>query len=285
VASLERTASDLLAAYLGEYSHLRLVNRERLTSITEQLDGQGARETSIAKVRRAASLAGAEIAIWGQAARKDGQLILYAQIAGASGSDVFEGYVSGPLSGPLRPLCRDLARTVADLVTARGGDMVSGTGEDEDPLSLLCGRLAGRALPRLHVSVLETYGGIQRRTSAGGEELRRALQRCGFTIVKSRSEAEVVMYGSATGGSSPRRGDLITSDVRVELRSVAQEAGRLLAVASTRRSAVDLFASLAGAKAFREAVVALAPTFIEETLVSWEGGESHRSPSVRPGSR
>jgi hypothetical protein len=74
----------------------------------------------------------------------------------------------------------------------------------------------------------------------------------------------------------------VASEVRVELRSVDLSRGELLSVASTRHTAVDIFASLAGSKAFREAVRALSVDFIEQTLDSWE---SDRRPLTSPAPR
>jgi hypothetical protein len=270
---LERIASDLLAAQLAEAGAVRLVDRKRLASVAAGLDLVPARGLGDADARRIASLAGAKIAITARTARIEGQLILYVRIMGVSGTGVVEEYTSGSSAGAVRPLCLKLSDAITAAVLQRSGEILSGAGGPEERLALLRERLAGRRLPKTHVVVVESYGGSQRDASAAGEELTRILREFGFTMVNTRDEADIVVYGSASGETAPRRGELVASEVRVEMRAVDPSGGKLLAVASSRHTAVDLFASLAGKKAFREAVLLLAPEFIEETLRAWEASD------------
>jgi len=267
---LERVATDLLAAHLAESPGVRMVDGKRLASLATGLDLDLSRGLSDTDARRVASLAGAQVAITARTARIEGQLILYARIMGASGTGLVEEYVSGPLAGAVRPLCRKLSDAISSALRQRSDEVLSGAGGPAEKLVLLRQRLAGRTLPSAHVAVIESYGGIQRETSAAGEELSLILRQFGFALVNTRDEADVVVYGSAGGETAPRRGELVSSEVRVQMRAVDHSGGKLLAVASSRHTAVDLFASLAGSKAFREAVLALAPDFIEETLAAWE---------------
>lgn len=270
---LERVAANLLAVNLAESPGIRVVDRKRLASVAAELDLVPARGLSDADARRVASLAGAEIAITARTSRMEGQLILYVRIMGVSGTGVLEEYVSGSVSGAVRPLCRRLSDAIASALRQQNSEILSGTGGPAERLALLRERLAGRRLPGAHVAVIESYGGAQREASVAGEEISRILQQFGFALVNTRGEADIVVYGSAAGESAPRRGELVASEVRVEMRAVDPFGGKLLAVTSSRHTAVDLFASLAGSKAFREAVLALAPEFIEETLAAWEASQ------------
>jgi hypothetical protein len=261
-----------------------MVDGKRLAAVATELDLAPARGLSDTDARRVASLAGAEIAVTARTAATGGQRILYVRIMGASGTGLVEEYVSGPLSGAIRPLCRKLSDAIAAALSSRSDEILSGAGGPAERLSLLRERLAGRTLPSIHVAVIESYGGIQREISTAGEEFSDILRQVGFAVVNTRDEADIVVYGSAAGESAPRRGELVTSEVRVEMRAVDPSGGRLLTVSSSRRTAVDLFASLAGSKAFREAVLALAPDFVEETLATWkvsrDAGPGAPSPST-----
>lgn len=267
---LERIASGLLAAHLDASPDLRVVHGKRLASIAAELGLSASGGLDDADARRVASLAGAAIAVTARTSTMESRLVLYVRIMGVSGTDALEEYVAGPLSGPVRPLCRRLADSILSTLRRRSGEIFAGSGGPAERLARLGEALAGRPLPAAHVAMVETYGGLQRDDSAAAAELSRILREVGFTIAPDRDSAEVVVYGSASGGASPRRGDLVASEVSIELRAVDPGQGRLLAVARKRHTAVDLFASLAGTKAFSEAVLDLAAPFIEETIAAWE---------------
>jgi hypothetical protein len=279
---LERTATDVVSARLAGAPRIRLVDENRLASIAAELGLKLSRGVSEENARRVGSLAGADIIITGQTSRVESDLVFAVRLIGVANSRVAERYVSGTSIGGIRPLLIELAETISRAVDEEGAGIVSASGGPAEALSALKARLSGRDLPTLHVKMVESYGGLQRDASAGAEELERILRECGFTMAETKAAADVVVYGSAVGSSAPRRGDLVASEVRVELRSVDLFRGELLSVASTRHTAVDFFASLAGSKAFREAVLALSVHFIEQTIDAWESG---RRPLTSPAPR
>jgi hypothetical protein len=281
-SSLERIAADVVTARLAGAPRIRLVDGNRLASIAAELGLKLSRSVSDEDARRIGALAGAGITITGQTSRIESDLVFAVRLIGVANARVVERYVSGTSTGGIRPLLIELAETISRAVDEEGADIVSGAAGPAEALAALKTRLSGRDLPTLHVRILESYGGLQRDASAGAEELERILRECGFAMAETKADADVVVYGSAVGSSAPRRGDLVASEVRVELRSVDLSRGELLSVASTRHTAVDIFASLAGSKAFREAVRALSVDFIEQTLDSWE---SDRRPLTSPAPR
>jgi hypothetical protein len=278
-SSLERIAVDVVTARLAALPHIRLVDGDRLSSIAAELGLKLSRSVSEEDARRIGALAGADIIVTGETSRVESDMVFAVRLIGVASSRVVERYVSGTSMGGIRPLLTELAETIIRTLTDEGADIVSGTAGPAEALSALKARLSGRHLPTLHVTMLESYGGHQRDASAGAEELEKILRGCGFALAATKADADVVIYGSAVGSSAPRRGDLVASEVNVELRSVDISRGELLSVASTRHTAVDIFASLAGSKAFREAVHALSVDFIEQTLDSWQSG---RRPLTSP---
>lgn len=266
---LERTLYDLVAARIDSMTTVRRVDRSGLARFAAEsgvdLDGS----FPAGKAAAIAAMAGAEVVVLGRTRRVEDELVVAARIYGVGGSGSEEIFVTGSSVGRLAPLLSELAGGITETLGSNPKRFVGGEAGPSDLLSAFQERIAGLDRPTVFLQVRESYDGSLRPESAAEAELMKFVEAAGLERSYVKSDAEVVIFAHAVGSPGTRSGALMNSDVKVELRAVAPVPGVLLAVAATDHKAADIFASLAGTRAFREATASVAPEFIHAMVKAW----------------
>jgi hypothetical protein len=266
---LERTLYDLVAARIGSMTTARQVDPEGLARFAAESGVSLERAFPAEKAAAIAALAGAEVVVLGRTRRVEEELVVVARIFGVGGSGNEEVLVSGSSVGRLAALLSEFADGITGTLGSNPERFAGGGTGPSDIVSAFQERIAGLDRPTVFLQVRESYDGNLRPESVTEAELMKFVEAAGLERSSVKGNAEVVIFAHAVGSPGTRSGALLSSDVEVELRAVSPFRGELLAVAATGHRAADIFASLAGTRAFSEATASVAPEFIYTMVKAW----------------
>ena len=291
IVDLGTKITDLVTAQLSISPKIKLVEREKLDKVLEEL---GLSLTGIVDENQAARighLTGAKILVTGRAFTVDKDLIIIAKVIGTETGRVQAEIARGSLSGKLTPIVDELSRKVARLISEKGPAMVARIVKEEDKIKEIYDKIKGKELPTVLVSIAERHLGRPIIDPAAETEITYILKKCGFTVVTKKEpglsdwakqyfedarldipaaiKADVVILGEAFSEFGTRTGNLVSSKARVEIQAIDRQTGKILAIDRETNTAVDLSEHIAAKTAIQEAAADIAFRLIPEFVENW----------------
>lgn len=283
--------ADLVTAQLSTSPKIKLVEREKLDKILEEL---GLSLTGIVDENQAARigyLTGAKLLVTGRAFTVDKDLIIVAKVMGTETSKVQAEIARGPLSGELTPIVDELSKKVTKLISEKGSTMVARIVKEEDKIKEIYDKIKDKELPRVLVAIFERHLGRPAIDPAAETEFTYILKKCGFTVATRKEQglsdwakeyfkeaklnipaaikADVIVLGEAFSEFGTRTGNLVSSKARVEIQVIDRLTGKILAIDRETNTAVDLSEHIAAKTAIQEATADMAARLIPEFVEKW----------------
>ena len=288
--------SSMITAELSSDSNLKLVEREKLDNILDELGLSLSGIVSEKEAARIGQLAGAKILVIGRAFTVDGELVVIAKIIATETSRVKAEIVKGSLSGNLITIIDKTAKKVHKVISEKGPSMVASTDvvSSEDKLDFLKLKLKGKKLPKVSVSVMERHFGGVTIDPAVETEVIYYLKKLGFTVISQKGDTlagwakeyfknadievprkiekvDILIIGEAFSELAMRKRNLVSGKARVEIQAIDCKTGRVLAIDRETNTAVDLSEQMAAKKALQEAASNLCYRLIPEFVNNWAG--------------
>ena len=259
----------LLSAYLSTKPELALVERSELDkALSEQELGI----TGTVDANTAAQigyLTGAKVLVTGRIFSVDNQVFLVAKIIGTETGRVF-----GETETTLRhespaPAAEKLATKIAETVKTRGSSLVAQVEKPEDIVGKLKALAQGKTLPTVSVKIDERSIGAASIDPAAETELSLILQQVGFPLVdreKTETPPDIEITGEAFSEFGMRKGNLVSSKGRLEVKAVERSSGRVLGIDRQTEAGVDLSQEIAGKTALQAAARKLAVRIVPKLI-------------------
>lgn len=249
-------ATELLGVYLGTNPAIWLVERAEIDKLLgEQTLGLSGLATpgSAAKVGQ---LLGAKALITGRLIDTGDKSLLVAKVMSTETSRVFGETVPATkdLSGP----AQELAAKIGALLEKQSAAFLPKIRTREERVAALHKVVQGNGRT-VSVRIEEQDLGRPVIDPAAQTEIEKTLLELGFTIFNPAGEASAPhlrIGGEAFSQPGARRGQLVSSRARVEVRVESMD-GTLLAVDAETAAAVDTAEAVAGKSALQEAALTL----------------------------
>ena len=291
VVDLGTKITNLVVARLSANPGIKLVERERLDKILEELGLGLSGIVSDGQAAQIGHLSGAKILVTGRAFTVDKDLIIVAKVIGTETSMVQAEIVTGSLSGKLAPVVEELARKIAKVITEKGPTMVAKVMTEQDRIKGISAKLKDMELPKVLVAIAERHLGRPAIDPAAETELIYILKKCGFTVATTKEsglsdwakeylekaqldipaaiKADVIILGEAFSEFGTRTGNLVSSKARVEIQAIDRLTGKVLAIDRKTNVAVDISELIAANTAIQKAASDIATRLIPEFVKNW----------------
>jgi len=293
IVNLGAKITDLVTAQLSINPELRLVEREKLDKILEELDLSLTGIVNENQAAKIGQLTGAKLLVTGRAFTVDKDLIIVAKVIATETSEVQAEISRGSLSGKLTPIVDKLSRKIAKVISEKGPTMVAGGEKKEDKIKEIYDKIKDKKLPQVLVVIFERHLGRPTIDPAAETEFTYILKKCGFTVVtrkklglsdwareyfeESKTEippaikADVIVLGEAFSEFGMRKGNLVSSKARVEIQVIDRLSGKILAIDRQTNVAIDLSEQIAAKTAIQEATADIASRLIPNMVDNWQG--------------
>lgn len=246
-------ASELLSAALANEPGLWMVERSQIEQI---LGEQTLGLSGLADPATAASvgqLLGAKVLIAGRVIATGEQTLLVAKVMSAETSRVFGE--TTPLTDQLASSTEELAKKIVSLLEKNRSAFFPKIITREDRVAALRNIVQGKGRT-VSVRIEEQDLGRMVIDPAAQTEFEKTLIEIGFTIAPEGTSPALRITGEAFSQPGARRGQLVSSRARVEVR-VVDDDGKVLAVDSQTATAVDTAEAVAGKTALERAALDL----------------------------
>ena len=256
----------LLSALLSGKPSLSLVERgdvdKALSEVELGLSGTVAPETAA----RVGHLTGAQVLVTGRVFPVQQELIIVAKIIGVETGRMYGETVTMPMTGSLEKAAQALAEKVANTIAHKGETLVARAAHHRDVVARLQPQVAGKTLPSVSISITErSIGRHDILDPAAETEIGHILLRLGFPIfdpTESNTRPDVVITGEAFSEFGMRKGNLVSSKARVEVRAVEKKTGKVLLIDREVTVAVDLSQEIAGKTALAKGAAKIAERLV-----------------------
>ncbi len=194
-------------------------------------------------------LTGAQVLVTGRVFPARKELVLVAKIIGVETGRVYGRTTTLPFSGSLVAAVQALGESIRDDIVAKGDTLIARVEPEEDLVTKLKREVGEATLPSVTVAVSERS--LQRRIvdPAAETEIAFLLSRIGFTVMDPATTTrspDIEITGEAFSEFGLRKGNLVSSKGRLELKAVDRETGRVVFVDRAVTVAVDLSPEIAG---------------------------------------
>lgn len=264
-------AAILLNAKLSAAPNLILVERQDLEKILGEQELGLSGTVTADTVAKVGQLTGAQILITGRLFDAGEQYFLVAKIMSTETSRVFGETAAFSDPSALDKAVDELAGKVRAVTEKQSALLVAHTESPEERLARLKKIVSGKNLPSVTVTITEQHLGRALIDPAAETEFRLVLQQLGFTVLDAANTAQqpdVRITGEAFSEFGARRGNLVSSVARVEIKAVKAD-GTLLATDRQRGVAVDLAENVAAKEALQNAALKLLDRLVPK-LADWK---------------
>ena len=231
-SDLEESAekvNSLLPALLSASGSLILVERAELDKIISEqelsLSGTVDQHTA-ATIGR---LTGAKVLVSGKLFSIDNKVYLVSKIMGTETGRVFGETESFLRQGSLAEAIERMATKIVAAVSSRQGEMVAPVESLDDLVAKLKATLQGDVLPRVALKITERTVARATVASSSETEMAAVLSQVGFEIVDmnlTSVKPDIVIEGGSFSEFGLRRGNLVSSKGRVEVKAIDQASER-----------------------------------------------------------
>ena len=256
---------NLITAHLSGENQLMLVERAEIDEALSEVELGKSGTVDPASAARVGYMTGAQILVTGRIFPVQKELVIVSKVIGVETSRVYGQTVIMPLRGSLVTASVELSAKIAEAIQNRGQTLVANKGDEGDVVERLRKLVDGRELPSVSVSIPETSITENTLDPAAETEISHLMQRLGFEIIDplaSNEIADIEITGEAFSEFGLRKGNLVSSKGRVEVKAISRANGKVLLVDRDTAVAVDLSPEMAG-----KAALAKSATRLTERLV------------------
>ena len=268
-----RDLQTLLSAHLSSQYGLALVERAQLAEALSEVELGMSGTVDPTSASKVGFITGADILVTGRAFPVQKELVIVAKVIGVETSRTFGQTVTMPLRGSLVEASTQLADKIAQSIGQNGQSLVAREEPEGDAITRLRPLVKGLVLPSVSVSIPEMSMDRQVLDPAAETEIGFILQGPGFEIIDplaSNKSADIEVLGEAFSEFGLRRGELVSSKGRVEIKAIARESGRVVLIDRETATAVDLSPEIAGKAAIAKGAANLAERLVPAILAEYK---------------
>lgn len=262
----------LMNVFLSATPELMLVERGEVDKALSEVELGMSGTVDPNTAAKVGHLTGAQILVTGRVftVRKD--LIMIAKIIGVETGRVYGENATMPITGSAKDAAMELSQRVAANILKNGETMIVRAENKEDIITKLKKLMGDRKdLPTVSVSITERSINRDTLDPAAETEIKYILQQVGFTIVdkmESNKKADIDVTGEAFSEFAMRKGNLVSSKARVEIKAIKRSDGSMILVDREPTVAVDLSPEFAGKKAVAKAASQITERLVKSILDS-----------------
>jgi len=257
---------NLITAHLSGENGLMLVERAQIDEALSEVELGKSGTVDPTSAAQVGYMTGAQILVTGRVFPVQKELVIVSKVIGVETSRVYGQTITMPLRGSLVTASVDLSAKIAEAIQLRGNTLVATKGDDADVVERLRKLVEGHELPSVSVSIPETSITDNALDPAAETEISHLMQRLGFEIIDplaSNATADIEITGEAFSEFGLRKGNLVSSKGRVEIKAISRANGKVLLVDRDTAVAVDLSPEMAG-----KAALAKSASRLTERLVA-----------------
>lgn len=201
-------------------------------------------------------LTGAQVIVVGRVFAVEGQLFAVAKVISTETSRVFGAVVNDTLRADINKMALTLSEKIMEILATKGDFMLPQVKGADTWVRDMKDLLTGRELPTVSVRVGERSMSSDIPAPSASTTIQSVLLELGASTIdplNATSRAEIEFTGEAFSEFGLRKGNLVSSKGRIELRAVESSTGKVLAASSESAVAVDLGAEFSGKKAVEAA--------------------------------
>lgn len=262
----------LLMQELSATYGIALVERTELDKVLSEVElGESGLvdPTTAAKIGH---ITGAKVIVTGRMFQVQSNMVVVTKTIGVETSRVFAQTVTILKRGSVVEAATLLAAKIAGDLTSKGSTLVAKVENKKTSIEKLQGLLKNydsNDFPVVSIQIAEMSMNKEVLDPAAQTELEFIMQGVGFELVESGAAAtppDVDIVGEAFSEFGLRRGNLVSSKGRVEVKAIERQTGKILAVDRAVVVAVDLSPEIAGKKALQNATAQISERFVPTLL-------------------
>ncbi|HVU09533.1 MAG TPA: CsgG/HfaB family protein [Verrucomicrobiae bacterium] len=259
------SVTALVTADLTAATNLVMLERAELNkALSEQAFGVSGMVSSDAAAK-IGQITGAKVLVAGQVIKVEANhLIIIANIIGTETGRLFASKVEGDPAN-LSELTSNLSQKIAQTISAQTTNLVAVAEEShEERLQRIIQGIKGKKRPAVSVNIV--WPNRNGHSASAEGEFGIILLKAGFTVVDANSDQkpDIEITGVDDAGMGPRRGELFSARVVIELKLQERRTGDIIAFdrqestsTSTTRASADRSAQVNAVDALAERVLPL----------------------------
>ncbi len=255
----------LLTAMLSSQPSLLMVERAEVDKALSEIELGASGTVDPQSAARVGFLTGAQVLVTGRAFPVQREIVVVAKVIGVETGRVYGDTIAFPARGSIVEAAQELASKIGTAMAERGPTLVAPEEEKEDFYTQLRKEVDGKDLPSVSISIPEMNLDRQSIDPAAETEIAFILQQLGFEIidpVASNRSADVEITGEALSQFGLRRGNLVSSRGRVEIKATSRRAGKVLLISRDVSVAVDISPAMAGKAAIAKSAAKLTASLV-----------------------
>lgn len=266
---LGRDLQSLLTAHLSSDAKIILVERADLDAALSETELGISGTVDPETAAKIGYITGAQILVTGRSFGVQKELVTVAKIIGTETSRVYGETVTMPLRGSAVEMSVELAEKITKTINTKGDTLIAQQMPKEDIVAKLRPLVEGKTLPSVSVSISEVSLNETVPDPAAETEIAFILQQLGFTLIDpeaSNELADVEITGEAFSEFGLRKGNLVSTKARIEVKAINRSAGEVLLVDRETSVAVDLSPEIAGKNALAKGAAQLAERLVKRII-------------------
>lgn len=259
----------LLNAHLSKSKNLTLVERAALKKALDEISMGLSGMVDSNNAAQVGYLTGAGILVTGRIFPVQKDLFFIAKIVGVETGRVYGETVKIPMTGDIDQVAQALAKKISNTITSKGDTLIAIIESKEDVITSMKKIVQGKKLPTVAVTITEESLGREILDPAAQTEISFILHKLGFTLIdltESNVRADIEITGEAFSEFGLRKGSLVSSKGRVEIKAVDVKTGELIHISRQVAVAVDLSREIAGKAAISKATANLASALVSDLV-------------------
>lgn len=270
-AELGQDLQTLLSAHLSANPNLIMVERAEIDKALSEVEMGLSGTVDPDSAAKIGYITGAQILVSGRAfpVRKD--LVIVAKMIGVETSRVYGETVTMPLRGSIVEASVELSDKLGTKLSEKGGTLIAKAQAKEDVVTQLSSLVKGKTLPSVSVTIPEMSLNQNVLDPAAETEISYILQQLGFEIIDTEASnqfPDIEITGEAFSEFGLRKGNLVSTKGRVELKAIKRADGKVLLVDRETAVAIDLSPEIAGKNALAKSASILTARLVPALLES-----------------
>jgi hypothetical protein len=262
----------LLMRELSETHGIPLVERADLDKILSEVELGQSGIVDPSTAAKIGKIAGAKVIVTGRMFQVRSQMVVVAKTIGVETSRVFAQTVTIHKRDSVQEAATELGLKIAQKLTSKGSTLVAKAENKQTATEKLQGLLKNydsKDFPVVSIKIDERSMDRRVPDPAAQTELEFIMEGVGFELVEvgeSPTPPDVEIVGEAFSEFGLRKGNLVSSKGRVEVKAIERMTGRILASDREVVVAVDLSPEIAGKKALQNAAAQLSERLVPKIL-------------------
>lgn len=270
-SELGQDLQTLLSAHLSANANLIMVERAEIDKALSEVEMGLSGTVDPNSAAKIGYITGAQILVSGRAfaVRKD--LVIVAIVIGVETSRVYGETITMPLRGSIVEASMELSKKLAATLSKRGDTLIAHIKQKENIVTRLSGLVKGKTLPSVSVNIPEMSLNRNILDPAAETEMSYILQQLGFEIIDTEASnkiPDIEVSGEAFSEFGLRKGNLVSTKGRVEIKAINREDGKVLLVDRETAVAIDLSPEIAGKNALAKSASKLTERLVKAILKS-----------------